>query len=81
MTMCNTANCQHVKYNPNKPASLSTEDQASLWADIKTARKALDARVAFLDGLGHDAAMMADDPQMIKLEALTRSLWTRFRVL
>jgi hypothetical protein len=79
--MCREANCQHVKFDPNAKKSLSTEDQASLWADIKTARKALEARVAFLDGLGHDAAMMAADGQMIKLEALTRGLWSRFRVL
>jgi hypothetical protein len=79
--MCSAANCQHAKYDPNKPASLSTEDQASLWADIKAARKALEARVDFLTNLGHDAAMMAADGQMIKLEALTKSLWTRFRVL
>jgi hypothetical protein len=39
--MYSEANCQHVKYNPNKPASLSTEDQAALWADIKAARMAL----------------------------------------
>jgi hypothetical protein len=79
--MCSEANCQHVKYDPNSKKSLSTEDQAALWSDIKTARKALEARVAFLDGLGHDAAMMAADGQMIKLEALTKSLWARFRVL
>ena len=78
--MCNSADCKHV-YTPNNPATLTTEDQASLWADIKAARKALQARVEFLDKLGHDAAMMAADGQMIKLEALTRSLWTRFRVL
>lgn len=69
------------KYDPNATKTLSTEDQAALWADIKEARTALAARVEFLDGLGHDAAMMAADGQMIKLEALTRSLWTRFRVL
>lgn len=79
--MCREPNCQHTKYDPNATKTLTTEDQSALWADIKTARKALEARVEFLDGLGHDAAMMADDPQMIKLEALTRSLWARFRVL
>jgi hypothetical protein len=78
--MCSDANCQH-KYNPNKPASLSTADQASLWADIKTARKALEARVAFLKEVGQPEDMLHLDPQMIKLEALTKSLWTRFRVL
>jgi hypothetical protein len=79
--VCSEANCQHVKFDPNSKKSLTTEDQASLWADIKATRKALEARVAFLDGLGHDAAMMAADGQMIKLEALTRGLWSRFRVL
>lgn len=79
--MCSEANCGHVKYDPNSNKTLSTEGQAALWSDIKAARKALEARVAFLDGLGHDAAMMAADGQMIKLEVLTRSLWTRFRVL
>lgn len=78
--MCDLADCKHT-YTPNKPATLTTADQASLWADIKTTRKAVEARVAFLDGLGHDAAMMAADSQMIKLEALTKGLWTRFRVL
>jgi hypothetical protein len=80
MTMCTSASCTHV-YTPNKPATLTTEDQAAIWADIKAARKAVSARVDFLTGLGHDAAMMADDSQMIKLEALTKSLWTQFRVL
>ena len=78
--MCNSADCQHV-HTPNKTATLTTADQAALWADIKATRKALEARVAFLEKLGHDAAMMAADSQMIKLEALTRGLWTRFRVL
>ena len=78
--MCNSANCTHV-YTPNKPATLSTEDQASLWADIKATRKALAARVTFLEGLGFIDEAVAEDQQMIKLEALTRSLWTRFRVL
>jgi hypothetical protein len=80
MTMCDSADCKHV-YTPNKPATLTTEDQASLWADIKAARKALEARVAFLDGLGFDTVMAATDGQMIKLEALTKGLWARFRVL
>jgi tRNA G26 N,N-dimethylase Trm1 len=78
--MCDSANCKHV-YTPNKPATLTTEDQASLWADIKAARKALEARVAFLGSLGFDAVQTATDGQMIKLEALTRSLWAKFRVL
>lgn len=78
--MCSEANCQHV-YNPNKPASLNTEGQAALWADIKATRKALETRVAFLKGLGLDDVQAATDGQMIKLEALTKSLWTRFRVL
>jgi len=78
--MCNSANCTHV-YTPNKPATLSTEDQASLWADIKATRKALVARVTFLEGLGFDAVQTATDGQMIKLEALTKGLWARFRVL
>jgi hypothetical protein len=81
MTMCSEANCQHVRFDPNSKKSLTTEDQASIWADIKETRKTLEARVAFLDALGHDAAMMAADGQMIKLEAMTKSLWTRFRVL
>ena len=80
MTMCNSADCKHT-YTPNKPSTLSTETQAAIWADIKATRKALEARVAFLDGLGHDAAMMTADGQMIKLEALTKGLWARFRVL
>lgn len=79
--MCSEANCSHVKFDPNSTKTLTTEDQSALWADIKDARTALQARVAFLDALGHDAATMAADGQMIKLEALTRSLWTRFRVL
>lgn len=78
--MCTNVDCKHV-YTPNKPATLSTVDQAALWADIKATRIALEARVDFLESLGHDAAMMAADGQMIKLEALTKSLWTRFRVL
>lgn len=79
--MCSEANCSHTKYNPNRPATLKTQDQASIWADIKATRKALTARVAFLKELGQPEHHLAIDPQMIKLEALTRSLWTRFRVL
>lgn len=79
--MCSAANCQHVKFNPNSKKSLSTEDQASLWADIKTARKALEARVEFLREMGHPEDMLHIDPKLIKLEALTKSLWARFRVL
>jgi hypothetical protein len=79
--MCSEANCQHVKYDPNSKKSLTTEDQAALWADIKTARKALEARVAFLREMEHPEDMLHIDPKLIKLEALTRSLWARFRVL
>lgn len=80
--MCSEANCQHVKYDPNARKSLSTEDQASLWADIKAARKAMTERMEFLKELGmFGDARFSSDPQMIKLEALTKSLWTRFRVL
>jgi hypothetical protein len=81
MIMCSEANCQHVKFDPNSKKSLATEDQAALWADIKATRKALEARVAFLKDLEVFAEQRAQDPQMIKLEALTKSLWTRFRVL
>jgi hypothetical protein len=81
MSMCSEANCQHVKYNPNKPATLSTEDQASIWADIKATRKALDARQSFLEGLGLDLATTMADSQFIKLSGLLTGLWTRFRVL
>jgi hypothetical protein len=77
--MCTNVDCRHV-YTPNKPATLSTEGQASLWADIKAARKAMDARVAFLKDLGLFGEEQTDS-QMIKLEALTKSLWARFRVL
>jgi hypothetical protein len=78
--MCDSADCKHA-YTPNKPATLTIEDQASLWADIKAARKALEARVAFLLELGHPEDMLYIDTKLAKLEALTRSLWTRFRVL
>lgn len=76
--MCSNCDC---KYDPNSKKTLTTEDQASLWADIKATRKALEARVAFLGSLGFDAVQTATDGQMIKLEALTKSLWARFRVL
>lgn len=79
--MCREPNCQHVKFDPNATKSLSTEDQAAIWTAIKATRKDLEARVAFLESLGYDAAMVAADSYMIKLEALARSLWTRFRVL
>lgn len=79
--MCSEADCSHVNYDPNKPASLTVEDQAALWADIKTARKALEARVEFLREMGHPEDMLHIDPKLAKLEALTKSLWTRFRVL
>jgi hypothetical protein len=76
--MCREANCQHVKYNPNKPTTLALKDQASLWGDIKATREELEARTVFLRELGRPEHL---DPQMIKLEALTKSLWARFRVL
>lgn len=79
--MCREPNCQHVKFDPNTTKTLSTEDQAALWADIKAARKALEARVAFLRELGTPDHHTHIDPQMIKLEGLTRSLWARFRRL
>lgn len=78
--MCSDANCQH-KFNPNKPATLTAADQASLWADIKATRIALEARVAFLLALGHPEDMLRIDPRLTQLEALTRGLWARFRVL
>jgi hypothetical protein len=37
--------------------------------------------VAFLLELGHPEDMLYIDTKLAKLEALTRSLWTRFRVL
>jgi hypothetical protein len=78
MTMCTSANCQHTKFDPNATKSLSTEDQASLWADIKDARKAMTERVEFLTGIG---GSLTEDPKMIKLEKLTGDLWARFRKL
>lgn len=78
MTMCNSCDC---KFDPNSKKTLTTEDQAALWADIKATRKALEARQSFLEGLGLDLASQAADSQMIKLEGLTAALWTRFRKL
>lgn len=75
--MCTKCDC----YNPNKPASLTIEDQAALWADIKATRTALEARVSFLLELGHPEDMLHIDPKLAKLEALTEALWARFRVL
>jgi hypothetical protein len=49
-----------------------------LWAKIKATRKAMAEHTAFLKDIGGDAA---GDPQMIKLEATTRDLWSRFRKL
>jgi regulator of sirC expression with transglutaminase-like and TPR domain len=79
--MCSEANCQHVKFDPNKPASLTVEDQAAIWADIKATRKALEARQSFLEGLGADQATRMADKQFTKLSGLLAGLWARFRVL
>jgi hypothetical protein len=76
--MCNATNCQHTKFDPNANKTLSTEDQAALWSRIKATRKAMAEHTAFLKDIGGDAA---GDPQMIKLEATTRDLWSRFRKL
>jgi hypothetical protein len=75
--MCTNCDC----YTPNKPATLTLADQASLWADIKAARIALQARQSFLEALGMDLATQAADSKLIALEGLTAALWTRFRVL
>lgn len=79
--MCNDTNCQHVKFNPNAKKTLGIADQAALWADIKDTRKALEDRVEFLREIGRPEHFLGIDPQMIKLEAMTRSLWERFRKL
>jgi hypothetical protein len=76
--MCSEANCQHTRFDPNANKTLSTEDQAALWSRIKATRKAMAEHTAFLKDIGGDAA---GDPQMIKLEATTRDLWSRFRKL
>jgi hypothetical protein len=81
MTMCRETNCQHVKFNPNKTATLTTEDLSALWSDIKSARKALEARQSFLQGLEMDQATIEADDRFIKLSGLLAGLWTRFRVL
>jgi hypothetical protein len=67
-----------MKFDPNSTKTLSIEDQAALWGDIKATRKAMTERVQFLVGIG---GVLAEDPQMIKLEATTKSLWARFRKL
>jgi hypothetical protein len=80
--MCGLTDCQHAKFDPNTNKTLGVEEQAQLWADIKTTRKAMDARIKFLKELGlFGEERFASDPQMIKLEAMTRSLWAQFRVL
>lgn len=79
--MCGDINCRHDKFNPNNPASLTLGDQASIWADIKATRNALEARRSFLEGLGADPATWVADRQFAKLSGLLAGLWTRFRVL
>jgi hypothetical protein len=80
--MCGETNCQHAKFDPNNKKTLALADQAALWADIKATREAMGARIKFLKELGlFGEERFASDPQMIKLEAMTRSLWARFRVL
>lgn len=79
--MCNATNCQHVKFDPNSKKTLTTEDQAALWSDIKTTRKALEARQSFLQGLEMDQATIEADDRFIKLSGLLAGLWARFRVL
>lgn len=76
--MCSEANCSHVKYDPNSRKTLGDEEQAALWASIKATRKAMTEHTAFLAEIG---GVSSEDPQMIKLEAMTKSLWARFRVL
>lgn len=79
--MCSETNCQHVKFDPNATKTLSTEDQAAIWADIKETQNALNARQSFLEVLGMDLATQMADSQYIKLSGLLTGLWTRFRVL
>lgn len=73
--------CSTHRFDPNATKTLTTEDQAALWADIKATRKALEARVAFLREMEHPEDMLHIDPKLIKLEGLTAALWTRFRKL
>lgn len=76
--MCGETNCKHTKFDPNTKKTLGEEEQAQLWAKIKATRTAMAEHTAFLKEIGADAAT---DPQMIKLEATTKSLWDRFRKL
>lgn len=69
--MCNNCSC----------ARLSLEDQASIWADIKTARKALEAHRAFLVEMGTPEPWLQSDKKFAKLAAIEADLWSRFRVL
>jgi hypothetical protein len=81
MTMCSEANCQHVKFDPNRAARQTTEQLAVTWADIKATKKAMEGRRSFLEGLGLDLAACVADSHYIKLSGLLAGLWGRFRVL
>ncbi len=76
--MCNATNCQHTKFDPNKPSSLTTEDLAAIWADIKATRKEMDSHLAMLARIG---GKVSKDRHMAKLENTTRNLWDQFRKL
>jgi hypothetical protein len=81
MIMCGDANCQHVKFDPNSKKTLGEVEQAQLWADIKKTREKMTERIAFLTELGLDDINIASDDLIIKQEAMTKSLWERFRKL
>lgn len=79
--MCGETNCKHVKFDPNTKKTLGEDEQAQLWADIKTARAKMTERIAFLTELGLDDINIAADDLIIKMEATTKRLWERFRKL
>jgi hypothetical protein len=79
--MCGETNCQHAKFDPNTKKTLGEDEQAQIWADIKTTRAKMTERIAFLKELEVFGEQRALDPQIIKLEAITKSLWERFRKL